>query len=761
MTDTEYDTFIRAEADRLVSEKTLPNSFKEKWINDALKPPTEIEATETAVGESHKSIAEQAAKIEGETRPRKFLKTVEESMTTEEAIRQGVKNIDPQDYIVQPNKESLEKAQNRITAGVDDAVNYVLGKAPVDAEKGATFISLSERFQREGQFDKAVEMIEAYDRQLREAGRFVQAASIWNRLTPQGFVRWAEKEVNKAASNYGWVDSLFGRKRPSLTQDDKVFIMGEMTNIQKMPEGQEKTNATLNLIDRIAKKVPPSASEIIDAYRYQNMLSGPRTQMRNIGTNILNTFVTRPADITTRGAIDFVKSTLTGKEREAYVSDVADYFKSTVNAFPNAVDAFSRAFRLQTEIGKPEMGIETKGAFELARARQMPTALTITQRFMEASDKFNSALIAAGEYSVNLKNGIPEMEAYARAQAVAQKYLFREKLSLTDKDLSIFSRALAGIGEIANSARGKPGILGRAAAWYVPFIRTPINVGIQMVEHSPLGFARYHGFELEQLAKPIMGSLVTGIGALFALQGETTWTAPTGEKEKEWFYATGRKPFSVRIGDKWVPAWYFGPFALAFMLPAAIKYYHEDSKQSLTKGQFEKLVYLSGGIVKFIGSQTSVQSIGNLFDMLSGDQTWNLPKQAINLLGQIIPAQGMLRWIATMIDPVYRQSKESIDTLITNIPFWSKTLPAHQKPYGEESQREFINSLLPYDLGTFDKDYEEVFPMIELGAKSKYLQNAFKEIGKKEAEGRISSEEAETERDRLYSGYDKIMEDLK
>lgn len=51
--------------------------------------------------------------------------------------------------------------------------------------------------------------------------------------------------------------------------------------------------------------------------------------------------------------------------------------------------------------------------------------------------------------------------------------------------------------------------------------------------------------------------------------------------------------------------------------------------------------------------------------------------------------------------------------------------------------------------------------MIELGAKSKYLEAAFRDIGKKEAEGRISSEAAEAEREKLWSGYDKIVEELK
>jgi hypothetical protein len=50
--------------------------------------------------------------------------------------------------------------------------------------------------------------------------------------------------------------------------------------------------------------------------------------------------------------------------------------------------------------------------------------------------------------------------------------------------------------------------------------------------------------------------------------------------------------------------------------------------------------------------------------------------------------------------------------------------------------------------------------MIEFESKSKYLQAASREIGKREAEGRISSEGAEKERDKLLEGYDKIIKEL-
>jgi len=706
-------------------------------------------------------IGEKEGEQRIETRPRKFVQTVEESLTTHprgKEILEEIRKEEPQEYYIQPNRESLEKANKKIETDLDESIKYVLSDKPMDAEKGATFISLTERFQREGDYSRAIEMVENYDMQLREAGRFVQAASIWNRLTPQGFVKWAEKEIVKAGSKYGWVDTLFGRKKPSLSQEEKIDILKRKIEINKMPDGPEKSNANLELIDKIALKVPPSVSEIIDAYRYQNMLSGPRTQMRNIGENILNTFITRPWDIATRGSIDFVQSGLFGKERQAYLKDVPIYLRNTVNAVPNAINAFVQSWKMESPtMAKPEIGIEYKTQFEQARAKQMPGALTIVQRFMEASDKFNVALISSGEYAVQRNRGATDIEALARSREIAERFLYRNRLKIDDPNLSIPSKILAGMVKMVEQGRKLPGI-GKPIAWAVPFIRTPMNKGIMMIELSPLGLARTNWNQ--EIAGRIMGgSIVTGLGAMTAYLGETTWSSPSDPKEKEWFYATGRKPFSVKIGESWVPLWYLGPFALAFGIPAAIKNYQEQEKRSLTNDQFEKLFNIAAGLVRFLGSQTSVQSIGNLFSYLSGDINFTGLQQFAFSLGQMIPAQSMIRWINQAIDPVYRKPEGFIESVKKDLPILSKELAERKTPFGLTSERDLINFFLPYDIGFEKSEYDALYPLIRYQDRLEYIQNRTKSIFDKFSNGEVKPDKAMKEFDALNEAYLKVLQE--
>jgi len=697
---------------------------------------------------------------EPKKKQRKFLKTVEESPLTEPEVSKKVTEVEPQEYIVQPNAESLSKADARIEKeGVDKTIDYLKSDADLNAEKGATFISMIERFQKAGDYDRAVETIETYDMQLREAGRFVQAASIWNRLTPNGFLRWADKQLAATKSKYSWLDTIFKNKPElTLTKAEKAEITKRMIEINKMPEGIDKTDATLQLIDEIAKKVPPSVSELIDAYRYQNMLSGPRTQERNIGENLFNAFITRPVDVTTRGAIDYVKAGLFGKDRKNYVGDVPTYYKAAVNSVPNAVKGFMEVMRAEKglEIGKPEIGFEVKSEFERARFKQIPTSLTLVTRFMEASDKFFSSIIGAGEFAIQKKNGATDAVAYKRAEEISQKYLYRDKLDPSDPDLSIFSKTLSSVGKMMTDSRKLPG-LGTVSKWFVPFIRTPVNKGIQMVERSPLGLARGN-FNNEALAKIISGSVFTAVGAMFAYNGKTTWTPPTDTKEKEFFYASGKKAFSVQIGDKWIPVWYLGPYALAFALPAAVKYYTHDRKQALTEDSVEKILNIAKATAQFVGSQSSTQSIGAMFKALSGDIDFTFTSTTAFTAEQIIPGQGLVRFVQTIVDPIYRKPTGFWEQIEKDLPGISNDLEARMTPFFEEAKRDPVNYFLPYDIGKKDLRYEVFEPFIRSESRQRHINNKINKLIKEMNAGKITPEESMEKLSELFGANMKNLQ---
>jgi tetratricopeptide (TPR) repeat protein len=649
------------------------------------------------------------------TRQRQFLQTIEESADIDPSLKPRVAEIEPQDYFVKPNAESTEVARKAIEIDADKAFNTAMSDAPLSAEKGALFHELIKKYQKEGNFDKAIEVIEEFDKQGRSAGQFIQTAAQWSKLlSPEGFIKWANKQLEKTSKKYTWMDTIL-KKKPSefkLTREEEAEVLRKYREMNDMSD-IDRADATLELIDMVAKKTPPSISELIDAYRYQNMLSSPKTQMRNIGENIFNTFITKPVDITTRGSVDFVQSSLKGKEREVYLNDVPVYLKATINALPNAVNAFKETIKLgkSATLTKPELGVEAKTAFETARSKQLPTYLTLVSRFMEAADKFNMSLIGAGQMALDLKAGKTELEAYSHATAEAEKLLYRNDIDPSNPEYSIPSTILAELGKSMESMRKYP-YFGKVVQWYIPFIRTPINKAIQMMERTPLGAIRKPSdWTADVASKQLGGAIVMALGATVAYMGETTWSPPTKEKEKELFYASGRKPYSIKMGDNWVPIWYLGPFALAFGIPMAIKYYTQDQKGALEKDASEKIFDISEGVAQFIGNQSSTQSIGALFSALDGDIDYKLSSQTGFALTQFVPASSLIRYVNTIVDPVYRKPNGFVEGLEANIPILSKGLDARMKPFFEESRREPINYFLPYDIGKSDETYNALYEL--------------------------------------------------
>ncbi len=672
---------------------------------------------------------------------RGFLQSVKESDTAG-PLKEKVKQLEPQTYEPVTNASALKTADEIIKQSPESAREQLSVDAPPSAEKGAIAVRLAKYYEdqartagiagdtagMEKHFDRAVEVIDTYDKQLREAGRFVQAASLWSNVSPEGMLRKAVREIENANSEKGMLKKFLKTKDLELTPEDKRFILKEMGDAGKLPEGSvERQNKVIGVLQKIADKIPVSASEMFDAYRYQNMLSSPQTQLRNIYSNLLQTYFTRPADLALGSGVDWVKSTLTGKEREIYASDVPKYFKGVMNSQIDALHAASEAFAGKTPHGRIDSTKTISNTIRALRQKNVPKALTVTTRMLEAVDKYFSTLIMGGERTRLQGRGLSAGAIDTKAAELAEKTLFRGELK-ADPDAPVLSRALTSLGQSILELRRKP-VIGKPFSWFVPFVTTPIRVAKTAVESSPLGLigGKYGS---EQVAKAAVGSLISMGGAWMAMNNKTTWAAPTDKAAKEAFYAAGRKPYSVRIGDKWVPMWYFGPYAFAMAIPAAIKHYEQDSKDKLTTGQLSKIGSITADLAKFLGSQSPLQGMTGFFRMIQGDTDYTTASNLGFTAGQVIPLEGLLRYVNKIVDPVYRKASTFSGSIESGLPGFSKDLPAYKDSKGNDEKRDPLNLILPYDLGKSDNMFEKAYNDLTKKTQSKTLLNKQKSIAK-------------------------------
>jgi len=231
------------------------------------------------------------------------------------------------------------------------------------------------------------------------------------------------------------------------------------------------------------------------------------------------------------------------------------------------------------------------------------------------------------------------------------------------------------------------------------------------------------------VAKAALGSIATLIGAGFAMEGNTTWEAPTDPDEKNLFYDSGRKPYSVNIPKiGWVPMQTFGVFALALALPAAYKYHTEDSRTALSDDQLTKLENIALSIPKFWSQQTFVANLGAFVNLMEGNADYSVTRSLSQMAGQLNPMAGFQRYIATVLDPVFRHpsSTSFSEQMMTGIPELSKKLPAYTSMTGQPSTRNLSNYIAPYAIGVPNPQFESWYQSRKSKLQRNSLENSRK-----------------------------------
>lgn len=526
---------------------------------------------------------------------------------------------------------------------------------------------------------------------------------------------------NLGAMNDGDYADLVRTRLDAPTLDNKTIekISGLAQKMQGLEDGPEKNEVLKDILEAIADTMPVTGKEKFNAYRYQNLLASPRTQLRNVMANTFNALVTRPATLFTGAVGDAVGSAVTGTPRERFLREIPEYYRGMIGGYAKAQEAAAAAWKGTADITNPDFVDQFgKGGIQAARMRNIPKKWTVVSRLMEAQDRIFSGMIAGGEYAAQIARGVDEDVARKAADEMAEYSLLRQALDPKNATgqgavLSKIDQASSILTDFANNVPG-----GR---WAVPFIRTPLNFGKQWLEFSPAGLlnatagdsiARRLGKEamtderrIEALNKGLLGTALTGLGVTLAMDDRLTWAAPESERERDLFYAEGKKPFSVKVGDKWVPLINFGPFGLALALPAAVKHNFSDAPESLNTNILEKIANTTFGMGEMLSQQTFLQGMGDLFGLLTGDENVNVEKVLASNVSQVIPLNALIRFGSTIVDPTYREASNILEYIQRDIPGLSKNLKAQtNSATGEETTRNWSDYVAPYSIGTPNED---------------------------------------------------------
>lgn len=638
---------------------------------------------------NNRNLRERLARnIHGDReRARQFLRSMQEQTGIPSELMDELSQVDPQTYEQTKTSELYEQ----IRAWLDEspinatlARQYAFSDVNPSAMKGVVFGALIDRHQADLDFVSEREVIEEYDEQLRESGRFLQTArTVVAGQSGESFMRGVKSSL--AAHNV------------ELTDEQLVAIRQAYVASRGIIDEDVRLESVGEVVEQLAMLVPTTISDWVGAYRYTNMLSNPQAHERNLWGNFFQAFVARPA-------------TLVGN------LEVAEAIRYEVTAMRAVGQAISAA-RASWRSGKVnerffETSQQWRDQFEQERMRQGADGNLIYRRLLdigralEAQDVFFATMIKAGEERRLVANGVSVEKATKQAAEFAEEMLFRQPLGkqMSDKNKALAVRALDGAGKFMQDLRKVP-LIGPVASWFFPFIRTPINIGKKMVEYSPLGYVTQKGGKLskEDIGRANVGSMVVFIGATLAAMGRTTTRAPRDEESRKQWYAAGMRPWSIIIGNKVVPMLYFGPFAAALAIPAAVRDVIMDDPTSVNAKEVEQLAKISQQLTQFYTSQTPLKSAGTFLDIANGRTDFTTQSALAFTGGQAVYLSGFMRWAnGLMIDPVYRRGGDFLESLQKDLPLASLWTKPHLTPEGTPARRDPLSMLLPYAIGTVE-----------------------------------------------------------
>lgn len=488
-----------------------------------------------------------------------------------------------------------------------------------------------------------------------------------------------------------------GMSTPGRAQAEIIRRYGDRldpTDIQRIAD-LDTPEAVADLVRKMEK---PTYRQLAEEWWYSSILWGPTTHERNVlGNNAMlgAELAIRPV----RAGVDAVLSKATGKPRDYYLGETVPAVVGALHGFQRGLARGAYVFRKGYD---PEMPLdEMVGKFARTGAfarsgnrvvRAIGQAHATSLRALSAADAFYKAInFTSEQYARAARKGIrsgkkgPALSDFIvqhldDEDVVAGAATFSRKATFTD-DPSAITKAINRVRDIIPGAR-----------FILPFTNIADRLLVRGFEYTPVALGRGgkalargdKAAAADLLAKGAVGTAAM-VGMLgLAVQGRTTADPPRDRSERDRFYREGKQPWSIKVGDTWVPYGQLEPFATPLALIAsAYQAYQENGE--------EPAADLAGKVVLSMAQHTLdasyMSSLQDFFDaMTRGDAGQAKAKRLVSsTAGGFMPASGLMRGVARSQDPRVVDAKTIGEQIKAQVPGLREELPGRQTRFGEDA----------------------------------------------------------------------------
>lgn len=465
----------------------------------------------------------------------------------------------------------------------------------------------------------------------------------------------------------------------------------------------------------------------VDALReiwINGLLSSPRTHEVNAASNFLFTAWMMP-ERALAGLSGSAHRLAGSREEHAYVGEAGAMMHGWLESIPDAVQLGWQTFRQGAPpdaLGKIEaasrraISSERWGLDETSMLGRFVdiagVGVRLPGRFLMSADEFNKAIgrqmeRRAQAYRMSheaLRNGKTEAEAaQLYADVMAGQVEAAERAADQFASTITFTRELGTAGQaVQNAARRVPG------AWLVvPFIRTPINILKETLQRTPA--APIVSREIQRdllaggvrrdlaLAKVSMGTAAMAWAVDLASRGVITGGGPSDPKLKA-AWLEKYQPYSVKIGDEWVPYGRLEPVATLFGIAADFTDFRKWAPRDLAEESEATLSTRAvGSILEYVGNKTFFMGLSDIAAAWKDPDRYAEPLLA-RMISSAAPYSSLSRDVESATDPARRDTKRDpyeknplvaefyrvLNETKAKTPGWSSDLPPVTNFWGED-----------------------------------------------------------------------------
>lgn len=562
-------------------------------------------------------------------------------------------------------KENETAAENLARTGTDDQAVAVASRLIDDL---VTKARSAKGVEKDALYEKAAQIANDAARNLTEAGRAVQAASLLGRMTPEGMVRYAARQIQKYNEKAGerTVRNFLGmaKKVPELTADQAKRITDEMTRINAITDPMQKAREMQMFENEVKSLIPSSVYDKVIAFWKAGLLTGLKTTGVNVGSNIAHT-VSEIAKDVPAAMVDKVVSLFTGKRTLSATTKGA--YKGTAEGVAKGWDYFKTGF--------DERNIGSKLDYSKVNFGKGPVAKA-SQKYVDTVFGMLGAQDQPFYYGAKARSLYSQAIAAAKNEGLKGKAAkeFVEKLVANPTDdmlkyahLDAETAVFQQDSWLASKAKS----LQKGLEIILPFAKTPANVANAMINYSPVGIVKTiienigKGRFDQRLFAQGMGRGITGTGALAiggALMANKMMNLgfPTSEKERQQWELEGRIPNSIKIGDKWRNVGILGPLGMVLIVGGHVKQGLDE-----TGSLFGGLAQAAGGFGNALTEQSFLSGVNRAIDALK-DPSRSFEGFASSLAGSVIPT--IVADAARATDEYERRTDGPMERLQSRVP---------------------------------------------------------------------------------------------